>query len=107
MLRYARARAGLTQRELAARAGIPQPTIARIESRSTTPRVDTLDRLLRACGMALELDVRRGDGVDSTLIREVLALSEPHRARHAEQADEALRQLVASARPKRSDIVAR
>ena len=32
MLRHARARAQLTQRELAAKVGIPQETIARIES---------------------------------------------------------------------------
>ncbi|MGA9159830.1 MAG: helix-turn-helix transcriptional regulator, partial [Actinomycetota bacterium] len=49
-LREARRGAGLTQRALALRAGIPQPTIARIEARTVVPRIDTLDRLLSACG---------------------------------------------------------
>jgi transcriptional regulator with XRE-family HTH domain len=50
LLRQARTDAGLTQRELANRAGVPQPAIARIESGGVSPRVDTLDRLLAACG---------------------------------------------------------
>lgn len=72
MLRYARCKAGLTQRELAERAGVPQPTVARIESGAVTPRVDTLDRLLRACGHMLDVDVRRGVDVDVTLIDRML-----------------------------------
>ena len=60
VLRYARRRAGLTQRALAAKADIAQPTIARIESGAMVPRVDTLDRLLEACGMGLEVEPRPG-----------------------------------------------
>jgi transcriptional regulator with XRE-family HTH domain len=100
MLRYARRRAGLTQRQLAAAAGVPQPTIARIERGRADPRVETLDRLLRACGMTLELDVARGEGVDRTLIRESLALGQPERARLVESADASLEGLVAAARPR-------
>ena len=53
MVSYARRRAGLTQRQLAAKAGIPQESIARIERGRVDPRVGTLDRtqfagLLRA-----------------------------------------------------------
>ncbi len=81
MLRYARRRAGLTQRQLAEKAGIPQETIARIERGRVDPRVKTLDRLLEACGWGLELEPRLGIGVDRTQIRERLALSEPERAR--------------------------
>src|SRR5581483_12254499 len=58
LLREARMRAGLGQRELARRAGIPQPTLSRIERGLASPRFDTLDRLLRECGLALDL-VRR------------------------------------------------
>lgn len=46
-LREARLAAGLTQRGLAAGAGVPQSTVARIESGQMMPRVDTFDRLLR------------------------------------------------------------
>ena|SRR5437870_4111543 len=83
VLRYARRRAALTQRELAAKAGIAQPTIARIESGAMVPRVDTLDRLLEACGMGLEVEPRPGIGEDRTLPAELLAMSPARRARHA------------------------
>jgi predicted transcriptional regulator len=65
----------LSQRELAARTGVAQPTIARIETGVTDPRVETLDRLLRACGEGLTTARRRGAGVDRTQLRELLRLS--------------------------------
>lgn len=71
-LRQARRRAGLTQRDLAARAGVPQSTIGRIESGAADPRVSTLDRLLRACGDELDAVPRRGIGVDRSLLRDNL-----------------------------------
>ena len=83
MVRYSRRRAGLTQRQLATRAGIPQETIARIESGATDPRVSTLDRLLEACAMGLEVMPRLGIGVDRTQIRALLELSVEERLRLA------------------------
>ncbi len=53
LLRTARHRAGLTQRELASRTGIPQSTIARIENGQTDPRMSTLNTLLVGCGQML------------------------------------------------------
>jgi transcriptional regulator with XRE-family HTH domain len=50
LLRETRKQSGLSQRELAARAGVKQPAVARIESGAVSPRVDTLNHLLRACG---------------------------------------------------------
>ena len=50
VLRLARQRAGLTQVELARRSGTKQSAIARWEKGAVSPRVDTLERLLRACG---------------------------------------------------------
>ena len=47
--------AGLTQAELARRAGTSQPAIARYESGLATPSLPTLDRLLRACNRRLVL----------------------------------------------------
>jgi transcriptional regulator with XRE-family HTH domain len=81
MLREARRAAGLSQRELARRAGVPQPAVSRIEREHGSPRIDTLDRLLRQCGKQLELAERPGLGVDRTLIRERLRLSPGERAR--------------------------
>jgi transcriptional regulator with XRE-family HTH domain len=72
MLREARARARLTQRQLAAKAGIPQETIARIERGRADPRVKTLDRLLAACEFGLEVMPRLGIGIDRTQIQERL-----------------------------------
>ena len=83
LLRYARRSAGLSQRELAHRAGVPQPAISRIESRRTVPRADTLERLLRACGVRLELVPVAGRGIDRSAIRRLLALSPAERARLA------------------------
>lgn len=74
-LREARRRAGLTQRELAARAEVPQSTIGRIESGAIDPRVSTLDRLLRLCGDELDAVPRKGIGIDRSLLRENLKRS--------------------------------
>ncbi len=52
-----------------------QPAIARIERGTVVPRVDTLDRLLVACGHSLEVERRLGAGVDRTVIRELLRLT--------------------------------
>lgn len=83
LLRYARRSAALSQRELAERVGSAQPAIARIESGATVPRVDTLDGLLRACGLRLTVEPSRGQGVDRTLIRDLLQLTPDERLRRA------------------------
>ncbi|HSL26450.1 MAG TPA: helix-turn-helix transcriptional regulator, partial [Acidimicrobiia bacterium] len=72
-IRYCRRRAGLTQRQLAARAGLVQPAIARIESGRVIPRADTLFGLLAACDFGLEL--RAATGLDRCSIKELLKLS--------------------------------
>lgn len=79
MVRYARRRAGLTQRALAARAGIPQETIARIERGRVDPRVGTLDRLLGACEYGLESMPRLGIGIDRSQIDALLRLTPAQR----------------------------
>jgi transcriptional regulator with XRE-family HTH domain len=93
LLRAARAHAGLTQRALAARSGVPQPTIAAIESGSQDPRYRTLDRLIRACSQDLDLIAAEGAGVDRTQFRTTLRLSPSARLARAAQGARALRQL--------------
>ena len=44
---------GISQRDLSARCGIPQSSIARIESYKTTPNLDTLLKILHALGLTL------------------------------------------------------
>jgi transcriptional regulator with XRE-family HTH domain len=90
VLRQARRRAGLTQRQLAEKAGVPQSVIARIESRAVIPRVDTLDRLLEASGEGLEAAPRPGRGLDRTGYRELLRVAPRQRLRQAAAAAEGL-----------------
>jgi predicted transcriptional regulator len=59
---------------------VAQPTIARIETGRDNPRVDTLERLLRACGESLETIPLAGVGIDRSQIRVLLALSPAERA---------------------------
>ena len=79
MLRYARARAGLSQRALAEKSGLAQPAIARIERGKASPRLDSLERLLKACGFRLEVYAAAGDGIDRTAMRELLHLTPAER----------------------------
>lgn len=44
---------GLSQRELAALCGMPQSSVARIESYKTTPRLDTLIKMLNHLDLTL------------------------------------------------------
>jgi transcriptional regulator with XRE-family HTH domain len=57
LLREARLRAGLTQRELARRAGTSQSVVARIERGQTSPGQATLTRLLDAAGFEVWVDL--------------------------------------------------
>ena len=44
---------GISQRELANRCGIPQSSVARIESMKTTPNLDTLLKIVHQLGLKL------------------------------------------------------
>lgn len=46
---------GISQRALAAQCHIPQSSVARIESFKTTPKLDTLMKLMRPLGLKLEV----------------------------------------------------
>lgn len=83
MLNMARRRAGLSQRELARRTGTAQPTISRIERGLMSPTVATLEPLIKACGMELEIIERPGVGVDRSLIVERLKMNPTERLRRA------------------------
>lgn len=98
---WARRHAELSQRHLAERAGVAQPTIARIESGHVVPGVGTLDRLLRASGHMLTVVPLRGVGIDRSQIRTLLDLTPLERlqaataaARSLAELDEAARSLV-------------
>ncbi|MEH0982004.1 GNAT family N-acetyltransferase [Micromonospora sp. CPCC 205556] len=56
-LRALRRAADLSQRELAERSGVPQATLARIESGAREPRFGTVERLVRAVGGRIVISV--------------------------------------------------
>ncbi|MEI6625383.1 MAG: helix-turn-helix domain-containing protein [Thermoleophilia bacterium] len=92
LIRAARVSAGLTQTELARRAGTSQPAIVRYESGESSPSVATLERLLRAAGQRLELSaipVKVAHDASSVRMRklrahrrEILALARAHGVRN-------------------------
>ena len=88
----ARTRAGLSQRELARRAGTAQSVVARIEGGQANPTVETLERLLDAAGfgLAMELVPKPAEDavieaykrdVDRTLLRQNLTKTPDQRVR--------------------------
>lgn len=83
LLAVARARAGLTQRELAKKARTAQSVVARIELGETSPSWRTLLRLLKAAGHTLTPVLKRTT-VDRSLLDDVpriLRLSPEERLR--------------------------
>ena len=57
-LKAARTRAGLSQRELARRAGTAQSVVARIEAGLTDPSTGTIERLVAAAGFEIRTELR-------------------------------------------------
>ena len=89
-LRRARRQAGLSLRVLAERAGTSHSTLAAYEAGRAVPRVDTLDRILRAAGYATDIGVaRRPDATDAERrakgdeLRQALELAAMFPARHS------------------------
>lgn len=61
LIRIARRRAGLTQVELARRAGTSQAAVSAYESGRRSPSVDTLCRILAAAGSELRMRLAEPD----------------------------------------------
>jgi transcriptional regulator with XRE-family HTH domain len=87
LIRDARRAAGITQLELANRAGTAQPAVAAYESGSKTPNLATLERLLGACDHDVEVlarpRVRRGAASLAELARTIEGDLERGRERDA------------------------
>ena len=79
LIAAARTGAGLTQVALAAAIGTTQSVISRWERGADSPRVDTLVRILRACGYEPDLVLRRTADVDRSQIRAALAMTPAQR----------------------------
>lgn len=81
---WARRRARMTQHDLARATKIPQPSIARIERGTVTPRTATLIEILEATGHRLAIEAKPADpAVDRDAIRRQLRLSVPRRTLNA------------------------
>ena len=110
-----RQNAGLTQAELARRAGTSQPAIARLEAGESSPSLATLDRLARAANCELDIRVVPRPApdpviaayqrdIDRTLLRQNLRLTVDQRIRTLQRLSEFHDEMargVATARRKR------
>lgn len=87
----AREEAGLSQRELAERAGVAQSEIARIESGKREPSIPTLQRILAGAGAELRFRLAPLDDHDRVLVarqqRRSTEQKEAAAARHAHNLD--------------------
>jgi transcriptional regulator with XRE-family HTH domain len=86
LLREARRRAGLTQAELAARAGVPQSTVGRIEAGARRPSADLVERLVRAAGLELVVALGEPDPGTDSLFERTLRRSPAQRLADAARA---------------------
>ena len=70
VVREARRRAGLSQAQLAERAGVPKSTVGRIESGARVPSAEMIERLVRAAGLEVSVSLSEPDpGTDSMFDR--------------------------------------
>lgn len=90
LIREARKRAGLSQRELAERAGTTQSAIARVETGRSTPTFDTVLRMVRLCGLDLDLMVVERDDSDWVHASRLLDLTPEERLERMEEVVEQL-----------------
>lgn len=79
LVREARRRAGLTQRALAEKAGTTQSALARLEAGRTSPSFDLVLRLVRLCGLDLDIMLVERDDSDWQQALELRDLSRAER----------------------------
>ena len=99
----ARRRAGLSQAELASRAGTTQSAIARVESGRTSPTLEHLTKLLRACSFDLQVRLVPYDGHEWSLVEQNRLLDVSQRLQNML----AVARLQGAARPSGGKPVAR
>ncbi|MGH2500599.1 MAG: helix-turn-helix domain-containing protein [Candidatus Limnocylindria bacterium] len=89
LLREARRRAGLSQPDLARRAGKPISSIGRWERGEVRPSLETLRALVRACDLEMTIHLANADTEDHDLSLIDRALARTPAARIAESVDAA------------------
>lgn len=98
LLKLARSQAGLTQRALAAAAGVPQSTVARIESGAMQPTVPLLYRIL--AGADLEPRVRLEAYDDHDDVLDQLAKKFPKKQERMERSRDEMLTALQGTRPR-------
>jgi transcriptional regulator with XRE-family HTH domain len=101
LIRSARRAAGLTQAELAERAGVPQSVVARLESPGSNPTLRTVERLLTAADHTLAVAEAGQSGVDASLIERNLALTPAQRFEAFRRSQRNVSRMLRKARPTR------
>ncbi len=91
LILQARLRAGLSQRDLADRAGTSQSAIAAYERGAKDPAFETLSRILRAAGFDLRLRLTPHDDHDDSLVTWRNSLPAAVRERFGRRQAEAVR----------------
>ncbi|HEY7952043.1 MAG TPA: helix-turn-helix transcriptional regulator [Solirubrobacteraceae bacterium] len=81
LVAIARQRAGISQRALAARLGVPPSTVARWESAEHSPSLDTLRAVVRACGLDFVIGLANRDDSYALDIAQRLTLTPTERVR--------------------------
>ena len=72
LVREARRRAGLTQAELAERAGVPKSTVGRIESGARVPSSEMVERLVDAAGFSVSVSLSEPDPATDSMFERTL-----------------------------------
>lgn len=96
LIREARRRAGLSQRDLAQRLGTSQPVVARWESARAAPSFDRVVEAIRACGLDLGLRIVTRDTDHALLIEENLRMTPVQRLRRHHEATTAIDRLASN-----------
>jgi transcriptional regulator with XRE-family HTH domain len=86
LIREARRRAGLTQRELAERLGTTQSAVARLERGGTEPSYERVRDAVRACGLELVPQLLRADDADWSVASTSLSVGPEERIRRHQAA---------------------
>ena len=85
LLKVARAKSGMSQRELAETAHIAQSTVARIESGSRQPSLPVLAKILAALNLEMRITLANYDAHDDVLGTDSALSADEHATRRTAQ----------------------
>jgi transcriptional regulator with XRE-family HTH domain len=98
LIREARKRARLSQRELAERIHTTQTVIARWETGQRSPSFERVINAVRACGLEVAVGIVTPDDQHASLVKELLSMSPGERLDCLAKSRRAIEELVSAAR---------